>query len=91
MKRCGSDLLNGAVMPQVAHALCCPIVGLLKICDGARVWFIHIFGSNGYNAASFPIEEVGPAPVFEAAFDGEQGVGARRSRVFGNRPGINPC
>ena len=38
---------------------------------------VHIFGSSGCNAASPPIEEVGPAPVFEAAFDGEQGVGAR--------------
>ena len=52
---------------------------------------VHIFGSSGCNAASPPIEEVGPAPVFEAAFDGEQGVGTRRLRVFGNCPGIEPC
>ena len=75
---------------------------------------VHIFGSSGCNAASPPIEEVGPTPVFEAAFDGEQGLGARlrpaasrwrnsascalpammpgarRSRVFGNRPGTDP-
>ena len=38
---------------------------------------VHIFGSSGCNAASPPIGEVGLAPVFEAAFDGEQSVGAR--------------
>ena len=38
---------------------------------------VHIFGSSGCNAAGSPFEEVGPAPVFEAAFDGEQGIGAR--------------
>ena len=37
---------------------------------------VHIFGSSGCGAASPLIEEVGPAPVFEAAFDGEQGVGS---------------
>ena len=37
---------------------------------------VHIFGSSGCNAASSPIEEVGSAPVFETAFDGEQGVGS---------------
>ena len=52
---------------------------------------VHIFGSSGCNAASPPIEEVGPAPVFEAAFDGERGVGARSSQVFGNRPGTDSC
>ena len=52
---------------------------------------VHFFGSSGCNAASPPIEEVGPAPVFEAAFDGEQGVGARSSQVFGNRPGTDSC
>ena len=31
----------------------------------------------GCGAASPPIKEVGPAPVFEAAFDGEHGVGSR--------------
>ena len=36
----------------------------------------YIFGSSGCNLASSPIEEVGRAPVFEAAFDGEQGVGS---------------
>ena len=32
-----------------------------------------------------------PTHVFEAAADAGQSVGARRSRVFGSRPGINPC
>ena len=36
-----------------------------------------IFWLCGCGAASPPIEEVGPAPVFEAAFDGEHGVGSR--------------
>ena len=43
----------------------------------SQMGVVHIFGSSGCNAASPPIEEVGPAPVFEAVFDGEQGVGAR--------------
>ena len=34
------------------------------------------FWSGGCGAASPPIEEVGPAVVLEAAFDGEQGVGS---------------
>ena len=38
-----------------------------------------------------PFKEVGPTHVFEAAADAGQSVGARRSRVFGSRPGINPC
>ena len=38
---------------------------------------VHIFGSSGCNAAGSQFEEVGPEPVFEAAFDGEQGIGAR--------------
>ena len=37
---------------------------------------IYIFGSSGCTAVSSPFEEVGPAPVFKAAFDGEQGVGS---------------
>ena len=54
----------------------------------------HIFGSSGCNAASPPIEEVGPAPVFEAAFDGEQGVGARlrpARHPDGGTPRPVPC
>ena len=46
---------------------------------------VHIFWSIGCNAASLPFEEVGPARVFEAAFDGEQGVGAR-FRPAASRP-----
>ena len=43
---------------------------------------VHTFGSGGCNAVNTPFEEVGPAPVFEAAFDGEEGVGARlRQRI----------
>ena len=34
----------------------------------------HFLWSSGCDAASSPVEEVGPAPVFEAAFDGEQDV-----------------
>ena len=41
---------------------------------------------RGYGATSPPLEEVGPPHVFEAASDGEQGVGARfrpaASRLF---------
>ena len=37
---------------------------------------VYIFGLSGCNAASSPFEEVRPAPVFEAAFDGERGVGS---------------
>ena len=46
---------------------------------------VHIFWSSGCDAASPPFEEVGPAHVFEAAFDGEQGVGAR-FRPAASRP-----
>ena len=47
---------------------------------------VHIFWSSGCSSASPPIEKVGPAPVFETAFDGEQGVGTRlRPAVFGWR------
>ena len=37
----------------------------------------HLRWSDGCGAASPPVEEVGPSVVFDAAFDGEQGVGAR--------------
>ena len=47
---------------------------------------VHVFGSSGCNAASSPFEVVGPEPVFEAAFDGEQGVGSGlRPVAFGPR------
>ena len=46
-------------------------------CEACQKGVVHIFGSSGCNAASPPIGEVGLAPVFEAAFDGEQSVGAR--------------
>ena len=49
-----------------------------------------IFWLCGCGAASPPIKEVGPAHVFEAAFDGEHGVGARfrptASRLFASVP-----
>ena len=37
----------------------------------------HVFWSGGCDATGPPIEVVGPAIVFDAAFDCEQGVGAR--------------
>ena len=47
---------------------------------------IPIFWSGSCGAAIPPIDDFGPAVVFEAAFDGEQGVGARfrlaASRLF---------
>ena len=52
-----------------------------------------IFWPDG-RATNPPIEEIGPSIVFEAAFHVEQGVGARRSRVFGSRLGsihAEPC
>ena len=36
-----------------------------------------VFWLCGCGAASPPLKEVGPAPVFEAAFDGEHDVGSR--------------
>ena len=47
---------------------------------------VYIFGSSGCNLASSPVEEVGPAPVFEAAFDGEQGVGSSLRPVVASGP-----
>ena len=37
----------------------------------------HDSWSGGCGATSSPVEEVGPAGVLQAAFDGEQGVGTR--------------
>ena len=37
----------------------------------------QVFWSGSRGAAIPPIDDFGPAVVFEAAFDGEQGVGAR--------------
>lgn len=37
------------------------------------------------------IEEVGPASVFDAAFDGERSADARHPQVSGNRAGTAPC
>ena len=42
-----------------------------------QVGAFHFLWSDGCDAANPPIEEVGPSVVFVAAFDGEQGVGAR--------------
>ena len=46
----------------------------------------HFLWLRGCGATSFPLEEVGPAHVFEAASYGEQGVGAdfrpMASRLF---------
>ena len=51
---------------------------------------VHTFVSSGCNAASPPFEEVSPVPVFEAAFDGEQGVGTRlRPAVSGWRNSVS--
>ena len=42
-----------------------------------RVRVRFIFFRSGGNTTNHPIEEVGPSVVFDAAFVGEQGVGAR--------------
>ena len=38
---------------------------------------VSFFWSDGCGATGPPVEEVGPSVVFDAAFGGEQGVGAR--------------
>ena len=43
----------------------------------SQLGHVSRFWSGGCGAASPPIEEVGQTVVLEAAFDGEQGVGAR--------------
>ena len=52
--------------------------GLILSCKkaGPKRGAFLFFWSEGCGAASPPIEEVGPSVVFDAAFDGEQGVGA---------------
>ena len=45
--------------------------------SGIRRGASHVFRSGGCGVTGPPVEEVGPTVVFEAAFDGKQGVGTR--------------
>ena len=81
-------------------------IGNLENASGCQSSAGQIFGPGGCGAAGPPIEEVGPPVVVDAAFDDEQGVGARLrptaarplepaptarcSRVFRSRAGTDP-
>ena len=78
MRRQPSSLRNNR--PTLFHSL------QSLVANGAS----HFLWLGGCSAASPPIEEVGPAAVFEAASDGGYGVGSRfrptASRLFESVP-----
>ena len=69
--RCSILLYSSSAIPTVCRD---PSDGSSR---SAQKGVVHFLWLGGCEAASPPIEEVGPAPVFEAASGGEHGVGAR--------------